>query len=142
MKMNKSGIWRVIESVTAILILAGAILLLINKQEIIEKNDIREKLLPILQEIAKNETIREKILSDDSANREAEDLIIAVLKEKLPNANLNHNTTICDMNDKICNDIRGYPSDLTASVYSAERVVSASLTVFNPKTVRIYIWEK
>ena len=144
-KINKRGVWRVIEAVIAVLILAGALLLILSKQPPIEEKGQYQNLIPILEEIAKNKNMRDKIVNGDLTIKEE---IINILKKEIPNADLDYGVNICGISDnaidKACRGTRVAPLEIKGNVYSVERVISSSLTQssFMPRVVKIYVWER
>ncbi len=140
-KMDKKGIWRIIEAVLAVLILAGAILIFSIDKEVFEKENIQRAMRDSLNEITRNSDFRENIVNDDSGKKEAEERIKNLLKERFPSSEFDYNVVICFINDADCKNENG-AKDIKKEVFSEERLVSASLKNFSPKIVKIYIWRK
>ena len=143
MVMNKKGIWRVIEATLSVLMIITFILLLLSKREVTpEKEQISSPLRSILNEISKNATLRQSILTDDDASNQAEETALQVFKEKINNPAFNYNITICSLNAVSCGDITKYPINTDQEIYSEERLITADLNNFNPKILKVYAWRK
>ena len=141
--MNKKGVWRVIESVIAILIIAGALLLFISKGEVSKQSHYFEILRPTLDEIAQDENIRDKIIKDDPSTSIGEEEIINILKTRFPSEELELNVSICEINDIPClTNEDYYPKGIKGEVYSEERLISSTLIDYEPAILRVYIWKK
>ena len=142
--MNKKAVWRIIEATFAILLITGTIFFFLSKEEASkEREDAFTQLRPILDEIAKNSALREKIILDTPANSDAENNIMKVLEQRIKNLALAYNVTICDaFTAAVCDTTKVYPSDIKGDIYSEERLIAATLTNFNSKIIKLYLWEK
>ncbi len=140
--MNKKGIWRIIEAVIAVLILAGAMLLIAERQIENTRNTTHKQMRPFLDQVAKNQELREQILTDDQTSRVAENAIISLLEQKIPNIEFLYNVTICDTEDSICKDKLGYSDKGIKEVYTEARIISANIEFYQPKILRAYIWKE
>ena len=132
--VGKRGIIRVIEASLAILIIAGAVLLLYSRTQTSQEEDLTRTLFPILEEISKNNTLRDKIVSGDAQSIQ---LINSIVDEKIKNPSLNYSVYICNRNE-LCN-LKAYPNTAN-NIYSAERIISSTLRSFNPKKIKIFLW--
>lgn len=141
LKIGKRGMWRVIEAVIAILILAGGLLAIASKQISNEGRDLIEDIGPVLDEIAKDSQIREDIIKGD--NEEViKTKIIDKLKERTASKGLEYKVIICGYDESGClKDKGGVP--ITERVYSDERLISSTkLQGFKPRVIKVYVWEK
>ena len=142
-RINNKGVWQVIESVIAVLIIAGAFLLFISKEEISKQSRYFEILRPTLDEIAQDENIRDKIIKDDPSTSIGEEEIINILKPRFPSEELELNVSICEINDIPClTNEDYYPKGIKGEVYSEERLISSTLIDYEPAILRVYIWKK
>ena len=142
-RINNKGVWQVIESVIAVLIIAGALLLFISKEEISKQSRYFEILRPTLDEIAQDENIRDKIIKDDPSTSIGEEEIINILKPRFPSEELELNVSICEINDIPClTNEDYYPKGIKGEVYSEERLISSTLIDYEPAILRVYIWKK
>ncbi len=142
-RINKRGIWRIIEAVIAVLILATFFIYFAVEN----KPDIESRYLletgRILDEIVKDQNTRKRILMDDSSDRAIEEDILNMIRLKLGSVELDYNLSICLVDDVIClNPENYYPVNHEKEIYSMDRYVGASLDFYNPKVIRAYIWQK
>ena len=141
--MNKKGIWRVIEATLSVLIIISFILILLSKKETVsDKEAIGSSLRSILNEISKNSTLRQAILTDDDVSSQVEEIALQVFKEKINNPAFNYNITICSLNAVSCGNITKYSINPDLEIYSEERLVTADINNFNPKILKVYAWRK
>lgn len=146
--VNKKGILKVVEASIAIFIILAALLLLLSRGVERSETDFNEMLVPILEEIAQDSSLRGEIL-DYNTSRVPEDIenkgIIDSLEDfvgpKITNPSLDYSVVICDLT--IC-PMQNYPQNIKGNLYSAERVISTKIgeTEFSPKKVKIFLWEK
>ena len=140
--MNKRGIIKIIEASAAMIIIFIVILTITTSRKITSETDLSERITPLLEEIAKNNTIRDEIVSyDDSAgesrNVDANVSIRAFLNAKV-DKNLQYDFKICDV-DEVCG-LDEYPKDITGNIYAGSRIISSSLDNSNPKKLSLFLW--
>jgi hypothetical protein len=132
MVMNKKGWLRIVEAVVAIIIVFGVVVVIIsnqsNKYEPTDK--IYEKQLQILDIVTKNDTLREMILAENTVN------INEVIVKMIP-PNWNFSTCICNISD-VC----GVQTPIDRNIYVKETFVTSTLTQYNPKKIRFFVWAK
>ena len=128
MVMNKKGIIKIIEASIAILIVASILFINYNKEIVSETPDYSENARDILEELANNVSLRGEVLDNGNVD--------SFIDSKLP-THLNYEVRICDVN-AAC----GISSLPNGDVYSAERIISSNLDTYNPKKVRLFLWEK
>lgn len=150
--MNKKGIWRIVEAVVAVLLVAGALLFFVSKQSVnVSEKDVSELLRESLEEIAKNQGFREDIINYDSSDVAAADLLknnqdskLKTFLHKRIKGNYDFKIDICELNaDGSVKDgitCFGVPN-VQGELFSAERLISATVDNYAPKAVRIYAWE-
>ena len=144
--VNKRGFLRIVEASIAILIILGALLLLTSRGQNEVETDFNSLLVPILEEIAQDSSLRGKILSYNTTNFTADGnngIIIDLenfVGDKIINPSLNFSVGVCELT--IC-PLESYPENINGELYSAERVISTNLTEidFSPKKVKIFLWE-
>ena len=140
--VNKKGIIRILEASAAMLIIFIVILTFSMTRKASTERDLSERITPLLEEIAKNNTMRDEIVKYDSiTNPEANESIATFLKSRITEKNLGYEFRICEIGD-ICGMISGYPKDITGNVYAGSRIISSSLEVATPKRVSIFLWFK
>jgi len=133
---NKKGWLRIVEAALAILIIFGVLLTVVGTRQIIlNGQDLSALIPPLLEEISKNVTLREKIISNDSS------AIIDInfyLKERIKQPYLNYAVKIC-IPTEVCS-LESYPTNARGDVFAAERIISSTLTQYNPKKIKIFLW--
>jgi len=142
--VNKKGIIRIIEASIAVLIIFGVLLVLaVNRARVVEQ-DLSEDLPPLLDEIAKNSTLRGKIVGinediegnlDPSGVGLVESEIENFLSDKIRKP-FRYKVRVCSTGD-VCG-LEQYPTG--ASIFAAERIVSSTLRIYGPKKVKIFVW--
>lgn len=137
--VNKKGILRIVEASIAILIIIAVVISLsLSKRAAVEK-DLSETISPLLEEIAKNNSMRDEIINNPVR---AEVQIQNFLAERIKEPNIGYNVTICDIGG-LCN--LSYPGMVSGSVYAGSRVISSSLEgagAATPKRVSLFLWIK
>ncbi len=133
----KRGFIRIVEATIAIVLILGAILILRNENVDSQRTDFAEILPAILNEIARNESFRKAVAENASS---AQEEITTLLNDRINNPALDYSFRICDLQD-MC-DIEVLPENSDGEIYSAERVISASIEErqFSPKKIKIFLW--
>ncbi len=138
---NKKGWIRIVEALVTILLIAGFLILIINSTPSQEK-DISSKVYltenAILREIQLNSTYRAYILGTGDVSVEFENFNVGLknhITNRVPNY-LNCTGKICDFSiDPVC-DI----DSLEKNIYVRSVMVTADLTSYNPKLLKIFCW--
>ncbi|MCX8158721.1 MAG: hypothetical protein N3D20_00265 [Candidatus Pacearchaeota archaeon] len=140
--VNKKGIVRIIEASVAILIILSVVLVVSERKKLQIESDLSERITPLLEEIAKNGSMREAIIRDNETNNDAENLVMDFLKQRIKETFIGYNVTICNYT-LVCG-LRTYPTEAKGNIYSGERVISTTLEnrQFNPKKIKIFLWIK
>ena len=137
--VGKKGLLKIVEASIAVLIVLGVILVVASERKVRFESDLSDVLSPILDEIAKNVSLRDKIFLDEAgAIQDME----AISSDKIKNQFLNYSVVICGNIDEFCGGLGEYPSDAKGSIYSSERIISTRLnaTLYSPKKIKIYLW--
>ena len=129
--MNKKAWLRIVEAFIAIILIMGVLFVLYSRT--IEKpqksEDIYKIESSILEEISLNKELRDAVLND------APGFIVDFARERIPSG-LNFTIMICKVED-ICN-LDFYKEEM----YASEKVVSSTLEKYEPKKVRIFMWQE
>lgn len=142
---NKRGWLRIVEASIAIILIMSVLLIVFQNRKMATPTDLTENTKIILEEIAKNSSLRMETLSYNSsslANSSENSGIISNLKvfvsSKLP-SNLNYEIVICNP-EQFCS-LEPYPNTKN-EVYSSERIISADVVFENytPKKIKLYVW--
>ena len=145
MKMNKKGWLRIIEASIGIIVILGVLVAISFRQN--KTIDPSLELAPYLDEMAKNQTLREGIIAYDLVNLNNSDNSATIEKitgffySKINKNNYNIYLRICSLED-LC-PIENYPINFDGNIYSAERIVSSGNTEgFTPRKVKVFVWQK
>ena len=131
---DKRGWLRIAEACISLLIVITMLLILTRSKSVEPQQDIIADLPPVLDEIAKTESFRERIIVDDP---NIQSQLESFVKERLPHLGVEFRLLICKTTDP-CN-LASTPSK---DVYAAERIISGSLSKPhpNPRRIRLFVW--
>ena len=136
---NKKGILRIVEAVLAILIILTAVLILRVRTVQTSEENYNERLGPLLDELAKNVSLRQDILE----SKEGIDLQIKQrILEGLNVPGLDGAVSICGLEGPCA--MGNYPLNVNSEIYSVDRVISANLNqenYFAPKRIKVFLWK-
>ena len=133
MVINRKGFLRIIEASIAIIIIAGVLFSIFTQaREKIELN-LSEKARDILEEIARDASLREDIITYEAGNP-LPDSVNSSVDQRIIESYLNYDIRICDV-DSACG-----LSSYVGEVYSAERSISSTIDTLGPKKIRLFIW--
>ncbi|MBR9702319.1 hypothetical protein GOV13_05360 [Candidatus Pacearchaeota archaeon] len=143
---NKRGWIKIIEAFTAILLIMGVVLLVLNKGDIGEKDfseEIQEKEVSILREIELSNALRDEILTVDSLPVEwgvfnssgLNDTKIKIIEETP--SNLNCEAKLCEMNDDCL-----LSAASEENVYVQSVVIFANTETYSPRQLKLFCWDK
>lgn len=130
---GKKGWVRIVEATIASLIIIGFILVMISSRQAktAEINDeIYEKQRSILEVISKNESLRNAVIIND------ETAINDAIAKRIPSS-WAFDTRICKL-DEVCGGEVPYDKE----VYVTETLISVSLTKYDPKKLKFFVWMK
>jgi len=144
---NRSGWIEIVEAFVAVLLVAGVLLVVLNKQSL-GNSDISDQIytiqLSILREIETNSTFRTEIVgvSDTSLPVSWENSNFPVniktkIMERTPNY-LNCVGQICDLSDDCVLD----SSPVTKNIYAQEVTITSTLTQLGYRKMKLFCWEK
>jgi hypothetical protein len=136
--VNKKGWLRIVEASVAILIILSVILVVAQRKSVPSGDDLSNTITPLLEEIAKNTTLREKIIASD--NKASESAITEFLSRRIYNQGIGYNVRVCGYRD-LC-ALEKYPEDAKGDIYSGSRIISSALgaSELQPKKVEIFLW--
>ncbi len=130
-KKNKKGWIRIVEAFISVLIVASVLITISSR---IPKQDRAENMhdmqRSILEQVSSNETLRAEILENDKTKIES------FIENNLP-VYLNSTIRICEISE-VC----GMPFYVEKEVYADEILISANLTKFSPKKLKLFVWMK
>ncbi|MAE49901.1 hypothetical protein CMI48_03670 [Candidatus Pacearchaeota archaeon] len=134
--VNQRGIIRILEAMVAILLIIGVLLFISGRQQTGGEQEITEVLLPLLDEVARNDTLRALVVMDDLT---AETAIEDFLRVRVPNPALDFGVSICDLQSSC--GLAEHPRGVR-DIFVAERVVSSTLRMYQPRRVKLFLWER
>ncbi len=155
MKNNKKAWIRIVEAFVAVLLIAGVLLIVINKGYI-GREDHSEKIyaaeLSVLREIQTNDIFRGYILKANRTNSNPlpinwKDFTNASPHEGLEdikNKIINRIPNYLDCEAKICaiNETCILIKDFEKEIYARSIAMIANLGVFNPRQLKLFCWIK
>ena len=149
---NKRGWIRIVEAFVAVLIIAGVLLVVINKGYI-GKTDISQKVydsqLSILREIELDDTLRQSIITavideenglEETSTTHLPQNINDKIDSRTPDY-LSCKAKICAL-DKICNLAIIPDKAKEKDIYTQSVAISATLTNYNPRQLKLFCWVK
>ncbi len=141
---NKRGWIRIVEASIGILLVAGVLLAVYSRG--VRTEDLSEQIYELqilaLDEIANDNDLRREILNGVETRENMREFIVN--KNYFP-ANFGFCVNVCDVgevcgvNNAVCNNGEA-PFD--RNIYAEERIISADLTKYFPKKIRLFVWER
>lgn len=139
---NKKGWLRIVEASIAIIIVLSIVLIMYDRRKVSIESDLAERITPLLDEIARNATMRGIILKDNATMNEAENLIIDFLSKRIMETYIGYNVSVHNLNESSA--LQSYPAGVSGSMYAGDRIISSVLEseTFAPKRVKLFLWVK
>ncbi len=139
MVRKKKAMLKIVEAMLSILLIGGVMIILSFQNRSARISDENWEVLPqILNEVARNETLREKIITNESGiNSEIEEFV----KQRINSLRFEHSVAVCTLEGECLNP---HSVAVGKEIFTAERVISTSsdYTEFEPKIVKVYMWRK
>jgi len=136
--VNKRGWVRIIEAVIAVLLIAGILLLIVDKGYI-SKSDESSKIYEIQKSIIRsiqfNESLRQDFLSEDVGT--IPDSISQKIQEE-KSSFLSCDAKACSLSEECLLDFDSL-EDTNVYVYSG--VVSSNLQIYSPRQLKLFCWK-
>jgi hypothetical protein len=137
-KKNKRGWIRITEAVVAILIMASVLIVMYtNDTPSLSYSDYVFNLQTrILMDVADRADLRNATLYSNEPDLHPK------LKEYFDSSipsNFNYTVVVCSLSASVCS------ADLTSvekEIFVEDRIISSNLEKYDPKMLRLYIWEK
>lgn len=131
---NKKGWLRIVEAFLAILLIAGVIFVIIANRTGTQSS--KEEIIynlqrTVLNEISSDKNLRDAVLKDDQTQ------IKDFISGRIPQA-FNFTINICELNDVCPMMVNEYKKN----VYANEVVISSTLENYNPKKLKLFMWEE
>ncbi len=139
---NKRGWIRIVEAFIAVLLIAGVVLIILDKGYL-KKEDISPEVydaeLKILKEIQLNNTLRENILT-------ASPLPVnwSNFPQSVKNKIINDIPSYLNCSAKICGieDICTIDGNLGKDIYAQSVIITTTLTELDYRQLKLFCWEK
>ncbi len=130
MRKSKKGWIRIAEAFIAVVLIASIILSVYVRQPTRTSNEVILRIeSSLLNEIAQSEELRGAVLKNNTLKIES------FIIQRIP-GNLDFTIKICSP-EEICS-IDGYREE----IYASDRIISSTLHDYNPKKLKIFMWEK
>ena len=145
--VNKRGFIKIVEATISIVIIIGVMLVLVGQQTPRQEIELFDEIHPILDEMARNSTTREAVLSyelnedpDNGNNGPIIEMLERFVEERIDLLFIEQKVIICEI-DSLC-PIDQWPV-VRGEVYSGERIITTSLERdFEPRKVKIFLWRE
>ncbi len=147
--VGKKGFLRIVEATMAVLIILGALFVISSKREIDNRTDLTSILRKLLDEVAKNQEMRQKVVDyntsenrSEAKNSERLNNIAVFLDVRINNPILNYSISICKSN-VTCPLYEKYPVDSPSDIYAAERIITTThegSPTEDIKKIKIFVW--
>lgn len=137
--VNKRGWIRIVEASIAVLIIFAVVLSLYQGRRVSSESDLSSSITPLLEEIAKNNALRDKIITEGS---DAAQSIKELVGTRIREPNIGYDARVCEI-DEVCGLV-DYPEEgVRGNVYAGSRLISSSLKAgAEPKKISIFLWIK
>jgi len=133
---NRHGWIRVVEAFIAIMMIFAALLIIISRQG--QQEDYKEEIIKlqssIISQISQDDNLRNEILGNNTNGTEK------YIASAIPK-NINFSVKICKF-DTVCPNPVNYSYIPDREVYSNEVLITANLTYFDAKKLKIFFWEE
>lgn len=128
---GKRGWIRVAEAFTAVLIVLSVLILMSTRAPRPDvASNIHEAQRYVLEQISNNDSLRADILNNDTDN------VNLFVKNALPTY-LNFTVRVCEIGQVCAMD-----SYVDKEIYADEILISSTLHDYNPKELKLFVWEK
>ena len=135
---NKRGWIRIVEAFIAVLLIAGVLLLVINKGYI-GRDDISEKVyqtqLAVLREIELNSDLRTQILEVNLGNPIVPQDVLNKIDERIPEY-LECRSAICPL-EEVCSMPGEY---IDTDIYAQPVAIAAEGENYDPRQLKLFCW--
>ncbi len=136
-RMNKRGWIRIMEAVVAILIMASVLIVLYtnNAPQVSFSSYISDLQIRILGDVADSPKLRNEVLASEEGGNTTD--LVVFMRDSIP-TNFNFAVRVCSLENSGC----PLGQSLDQEVFVEDRIISSNLTTYDPKMLRLFIWEK
>jgi len=146
MKNNKKAWIRIVEATMGVLLVASVLFVMVARAPKSSENNIYETQRFILEQVSKNDSLRDIILQYNEAGDpgvspqiDITNQVKGVIKGLLP-PYFGFDIRICKVED-VCG-IRTMPTGTDRKdIYADEILITSTLDDYKPKKLRLFIWE-
>ena len=132
--VNKKGWLRIVEASISVLIIFS-VLIVVSRTSIPQAStDLTSTITPILEEIARNVSLREQIVQLGNGSLPSLQAFVGV---RIKQSTIKYAVAVCNVQE-ICS-MPTYPTGV-GNVYAGERIISSTLDTYNPEKVKIFLW--
>ena len=143
---NKRGWMRILEATIAVLLVTGVLLFVYSEHNLSSEgiddyvSNFQKK---ILKDISFNVTLRNFVLNDTVLNENSLEFLKlnSFVNGSIAQPPFNYSLVICDLGSPCKMDSQVFQDTLSYEIHSEEIVISANLTKYNPRKVRLFVWE-
>ena len=147
----KKGFMRIMEATIAVLIILGVLFVIASQREVRSNQDLTEILRALLDDIAKDQELRQQVVEynlsvarNETPNREILGNLSVFLEEKIKNPAFNHSISICKANET-CPLQVSFPVEDPQDIYAAERIITTTLSQGGSqelKKIKLFLWRR
>lgn len=136
--MGKKGWIRITEAIVAILIMSSVLIVMYTKDvpQVSYSDYVYNLQTRILMDVADRDNLRSATLS--STESLTNQTLLDYFDESIP-SNFNYTVKVCSLSAVTCNANIG---DVPSEIFVEDRIISSNLQKYDPKMLRLYIWEK
>jgi hypothetical protein len=134
---NKRGWIRITEAVVAILIMASVLIVIYTNEapQVSYTDYVYDLQVRLLMDVADNPILRNATLFSNTTHNDT--ALVDYFDASIP-TNFNYRIYVCNLSAESCN----LNLNITEEVYVEDRIISSNLQKYEPKLLRLYIWEK
>lgn len=128
---GKKAWLRIVEAFIAVLLIAGFLIFMVSRTKTDDRSEEIYKIQrALLESIERTDNYRTEIVAGSKTGAEE------FIKDNLP-ASLDFEVVICDI-DKVC----GMTKHVKTNIYVDEILISSTLEKYQPKKLKLFVWEK
>jgi hypothetical protein len=143
---NKRGWMRILEATIAVLLVTGVLLFVYSEHNLSPPgidNYVSNLQKKILKDISLNWTRRNFVLNDSILNVDSFEFqqINSFVNQSIAQPPFNYSLKICNLGSPCNMNSDVFQNTLSYEIHSEEIVISANITKYNPRKVRLFVWE-
>ena len=143
---NKRGWMRILEATISVLLITGVLLVVYSEHNLSSKgiddyvSNLQKK---ILKDISFNEILRNFVLDDSVLNVGSTEfgILNSFVNQSIAQPPFNYSLVICDLGNPCNMGPQIFKDTLSYEIHSEEIIISANITSYNPRKVKLFLWE-